>query len=288
MMKKLLFFIPLFISFLLFAKEPEIPTLKNFVTDQTGVLSQSDAATLEQKLYAFSEKTGTQILVLIIPTLEENTIEDFSLKVVEKNKIGQEKSDNGVLLTLAIKERKLRIEVGYGLEGAITDAICSQIIRNIIVPELKENNFTGGLNKGTDALISIASGEEFDLPESKEAEYGKLQTVVFILFIPLLILASYLKRKINGFAAWSISTAILAVVTFLITFSIGATLIAGFIYAIVAVFTLFGSNGRGGTGFGGGYYGGGFGGGSSFGGGDSGGFSGGGGSFGGGGSSGDW
>jgi len=286
-MKKLLFFIPLFISFLLFAKEPEIPTLRNFVTDQTGVLSQSEAASIEQKLYAFDQKTGTQILVLIIPTLEENTIEDFTFKVVEKNKIGQKKSDNGVLLTLAIKERKLRIEVGYGLEGAITDALCSQIIRNIIVPELKSNNFAGGIDKGTDALISYASGETFDMPESRGEKSGKINTIVFILIIPMLLFAAFLKRKMNGFAAWSISTGIFGVISYLILFSLGATLFASFIYAIISIFVLFGAKG-GGTGFGGGFYGGGYGGGSSFGGGDSGGFSGGGGSFGGGGSSGDW
>ncbi|MCX6164714.1 MAG: TPM domain-containing protein [Ignavibacteriae bacterium] len=133
--------------------------LVQYVTDESRTLTSTDVKTLTQKLQNFDKQTSTQIVVYMIQSLDGESLEDVSNTIAEKNKIGRKGKDNGVLLFIAKKDRKIRIEVGYGLEGALTDAVSSQIIRNEIAPSFRNNNFYEGINKGTDAIISVTKGE---------------------------------------------------------------------------------------------------------------------------------
>ena len=133
--------------------------LKNYVVDETGTLTGSQITLLSEKLKNFEAQTSNQIVVYIIPSLEGDAIEDVSMRIAEKNKIGKKDKDNGVLLLIAKNDRKLRIEVGYGLEGVLTDAVSSGIIRNEITPSFRNGNFFEGIQKGVDAIIAVTKGE---------------------------------------------------------------------------------------------------------------------------------
>ncbi len=133
--------------------------VKTYVTDKTGTLNSSQLKSLESKLAAFDKETSTQLVVWMEPSLDGNSVEDRSYELAEQNGIGQKSKNNGVLLYIAKNDRKLRIEVGYGLEGALTDALSSQIIRNEITPQFKKGNFYEGINAGVDAIIKATKGE---------------------------------------------------------------------------------------------------------------------------------
>ena len=133
--------------------------VKNYVTDKTGTLTSSQLKSLEQKLAAFEKETSNQVVVWMEPSLDGNSVEDRSYELAEQNGIGQKGKNNGVLLYIAKNDRKLRIEVGYGLEGALTDALSSQIIRKEITPQFKKGNFFEGINAGVDAIIQATKGE---------------------------------------------------------------------------------------------------------------------------------
>ena len=133
--------------------------VKAYVTDRTGTLTSAQLKTLETKLAAFEKETSNQVVVWMEPSLEGGSLEDRSYELAEQNGIGQKGKNNGVLLYIAKNDRKLRIEVGYGLEGALTDALSSQIIRKEITPQFKKNDFYGGINAGVDAIIKATKGE---------------------------------------------------------------------------------------------------------------------------------
>jgi uncharacterized protein len=125
------------------------------------------AQALESRLAAFEQGTGHQIAVLTIPSLEGDALEDFSIRVAESWKIGTKGFDNGAILLIAQKERKLRIEVGYGLEGVLPDAIANRIIGEVIVPRFRENDYAGGIEAGINAILQVAKGES--LPQKAPA-----------------------------------------------------------------------------------------------------------------------
>ncbi len=139
--------------------QAKIPKLEQRVSDFTNTLSFQEWKSLEQMLKSFEDSTSTQIAVLIIDSLKGESIEEYATKAFEENKIGQAHKDNGVLLVIAKDDRKMKIEVGYGLEGALTDAVSSEIIRNDITPYFKEENYFAGLVTGLDAIMRATSGE---------------------------------------------------------------------------------------------------------------------------------
>lgn len=141
------------------AQEPEVPQLTQRVTDLTGTLSSGDIGALNDELASFESQTSNQIVVLMIPTLGGGAIEDYSLRVSEKNKMGKKDHNNGVLLLIVKEDRKMRIEVGYGLEGVLTDALSSQIVRNEIGPHFKSGDYAGGIAAGVHAIESATKGE---------------------------------------------------------------------------------------------------------------------------------
>jgi uncharacterized protein len=133
--------------------QPEIPTLKQWATDYTSTLSSGQLETLNYRLKTFEDSTSSQLVMLMIPTLDDYPIEYFTHDVAEKNKIGTKEHDNGALLFIAKNDKKLRIEVGYGLEGVLPDALASSIIRNEIVPYFRKSDFYSGITVGINAII---------------------------------------------------------------------------------------------------------------------------------------
>jgi uncharacterized protein len=137
-----------------------VPPLVGRVVDQTGTLSSGDVATLNQTLRYFEARKGSQIAVLIVPTTDGEAIEQFSLRVAETWKIGRKKIDDGALVVVAKNDRHLRIEVGYGLEGALTDVTSKRIIDEIITPRFRSGDFAGGISAGVDRIIRVVDGEK--------------------------------------------------------------------------------------------------------------------------------
>lgn len=171
--------------------ELEVPKLTQRVTDLAGILTPQQINILENKLAKFEEETSNQIAVLIIPSLEGEDLEDFSIRVVEKNKLGQAGKNNGVLFLIAVQDRKMRLEVGYGLEGALPDALCDQILRNIVRPKFRQGDYFGGINDGIDAIISATKGEfKADPRKRPETNIGTIVALIIIGFIFLTFLIS--------------------------------------------------------------------------------------------------
>ena len=141
-----------------------VPPLSGRVVDQTGTLSSSDVASLTQTIRNFELRKGSQVAVLIVPTTAPETIEQYSLRVAEAWKIGRKKIDDGALLVVAKDDRKLRIEVGYGLEGALTDVTSKRIIDEIITPRFRSGDFAGGISAGIDRIIRVIDGEKLPAP----------------------------------------------------------------------------------------------------------------------------
>jgi len=181
----------------------EIPPLKGRVMDLAGVLTPSQVYRLEEKLYLFEKQTTNQIAVLIIPSLKEESLEDFSIRVAEKWKLGAEGRDNGVLLLISIAERKIRIEVGYGLEGSLPDIVAFNIIRTQIAPYFKKGLYYEGINAGIDGIIGAIRGEFFAEPEREisEKEVGKSigSLITFIILMILFLLPG--RRRMGWFWA---------------------------------------------------------------------------------------
>jgi uncharacterized protein len=268
-----------------------VPPLTGRVVDQTGTLSAADIAGLTQTLKAFELRKGSQIAVLIVPTTEPETIEQYSIRVAEAWKIGRKKIDDGALLVIAKNDRKLRIEVGYGLEGALTDVTARRIISEIITPKFHDGDFAGGVSAGVNRIIGVIDGEPLPAPEPQQS-FGGGQDRFDLMFNPLILFGIFVGgaflRTILGRLFGSLATGgLVGVLAWLFVGSLIFSALAAVVAFVFAMFaeSMASSNGRSGNWSGGSSWGGSSGRSSSS---DSGGFSGGGGSFGGGGASGSW
>jgi uncharacterized protein len=232
--------------------DASIPAISQRVTDGSGSLSSEEINSLNKLLFDFEQETSNQIVVLMIQTLDGMSLEDFTLRVCEKNKIGKKGKDNGLLLTIAKDDRKIRIDAGYGLEGALPDAISDQIIRKVIAPRFRQGDYYTGIKNGIEAIILATKGEFKGEPQRNSKNVYSVGTVIAILLFMFLggIMGGGRRRYIGSRGSFS------------------------------SFPWWWGGFGGGGSG---GFSGGSFGGGGGF-----GGFSGGGGSFGGGGASGSW
>lgn len=276
--------------------EVAVPALSGRVIDQTKTLTPEQLRTLDQKLRAIESRKGSQVAVLMVPTTKPEEIEQYAIRVADKWKLGRKRVDDGVILLIAKNDRAVRIEVGYGLEGALTDALSKRIIDGAIIPRFKQQDFYGGILAGVDQIGRVIDGETLPAPAQQLVadEEGALSSLS-VLFVIALLLGGVLRPLFGS----GLSAGITAVVVFIIGWFIAGALMTAILGGVIAfIVTLLGGGlggltsghyGGGGSGrsagrssghggFGGGSGGGGFGGG----------FGGGGGGFGGGGASGRW
>jgi uncharacterized protein len=271
------------------AADVAVPPLSGRVVDQTGTLSAGDISALTQTLKNLETRKGSQVAVLIVPTTAPETIEQYSIRVAEAWKIGRKKIDDGALLVVAKNDHKLRIEVGYGLEGALTDVTASRIIDEIIVPKFRNGDFAAGISAGVDRIVAVIDGEKLPAPaQRQQSNSGSLNFDPLNPFfiIPVMLFGGLIRSLLGRLIGSVASGGLVALIAWYFFASLLAAVLAGVIATIFVMFSdsiTSSAPGRRGSGWSGG--GGSFSGGSSS---DSGGFSGGGGSFGGGGASGSW
>ncbi|MBI3286370.1 MAG: YgcG family protein [Burkholderiales bacterium] len=265
--------------FLAASAQPAIPPLSGHVNDLSGTLSAEQKANLEQRLQNFEAGKGSQLVVLIVPSTGPESIEQYALRVVEQWKPGRKKIDDGALLIVAKNDRSLRIEVGYGLEGTLTDASSKRIVSEVIVPQFKRGEYYAGISAGVESMMQVIAGESLPPPKAN-AGNGDAGPAAFVpvIFILTVMLGGLLRAVLGRFPGALLTAGASAILAWLLAGALSLALLAG---VLAFMFTLFGggmrglggmhSSGRSGT------YGGG-----------GGGFSGGGGGFGGGGASGRW
>ncbi|MBI3529383.1 MAG: TPM domain-containing protein [Betaproteobacteria bacterium] len=274
----------LFVCLFALAEDRPIPALTGRVVDETNTLTAEQKRALETKLQEFEQRKGSQIAVMIIGTTFPEPIESYSIRVADAWKIGRKGVDDGILVVVAKSDRVMRLEVGYGLEGAIPDAMARRLIDEVFIPGFREGNFYEGLSAGVDRMIKVIDGEPLPEVSHSNAGRGDPRSIesYFVLFIVATLAFGGLLRRLLGRLPAGLVVG--AGIGFLAWLLVAPLLVALLVGAVAFVVTLFGGAMPGRLG-GGGFGGGGFGGG-GFGGG--GGFSGGGGGFGGGGASGRW
>ena len=274
------------------ADQVAVPPLKARVTDLTGTLTAAQLQTLEDRLRQFESRKGSQIAVLIVPSTQPESIEQYSIRVADAWKIGRANVDDGLILVIAKNDQRLRIEVGRGLEGAIPDVIAKRVIREVIAPHFLANDFFGGIVAGTEALMKLIEGEKLPPPKQQEGRHsssGDLGSNFGSMLLPLLVasvvIGGLLSRVLGRFFGATVTGGIVGVIAWVVAGALFAAILGAllaFVFTLVMGRRRMDRGGWGGGGWssgGGGLGGGGFGGG---------GFSGGGGGFGGGGASGSW
>lgn len=253
-----------------------IPAIKNRVTDLTQTLSPDQQNQLEAKLTQFEQQKGSQVAILIVPTTQPEDIAQYAIRVVDEWKIGRQQQDDGLLILVAKNDRKMRIEVGYGLEGPIPDLTAKRIISEVMAPKFRQGDYYGGLNDATDVIMRLIAGEQLPAPAQTHNKSGGISSLLPMLLIGGLVLGGILRGMFGSFFGGALTGGAIG----LIAWILGGGLLLAIIFGIVAFFvTMMGAFGLGQLGGLGGL--GGFGGGRDI-------FSGGGGGFGGGGASGDW
>ena len=292
-----LFFLRLFAGLLFLVAVPPagagdglvvVPTLSSRVTDLTATLDASQKASLEGQLAAFEKAHGSQIAILMLPSTQPETIEQYGIRVAEAWKVGRKGKDDGVIVLVAKNDHKLRIEVGYGLEGGLNDAVSKRIVAETMAPHFKDGDWAGGLAAGVAQIQKVIEGEALPAPEQASAQRGRAddwQQVLMVGFVGMVVLGSFLAAILGRLLGGVATGGIVGIVSMVMT----GSLLASGIAAVLVFLLMLGRGVGGGSRWHTGGWGGGMGGGGSWGGGSSGGWSGGGGGgFGGGGASGGW
>jgi uncharacterized protein len=254
-----------------------IPPLQARVTDLTATLSAEQRNALEATLENFERERGSQVGIVLLPSTQPEAIEQFGIRLAEAWKLGRKGTDDGVIVIVAKNDRRVRLEVGYGLEGALNDATAKRIISETMTPRFKSGDYYGGLQAGVAAILGVVSGEALPPPRgsSLETSLAGRQDVLVIALIAVVLIGSFLRMILGNLLGASITAAGAGVVAWLLSASLMAVLIAagaGFLLSLFGLNIAWGilmsrGGGRGGGG---------------------GGFGGGGGGFGGGGASGEW
>ena len=263
----------------------DVPVLQGYVNDYGDMISPGAELKIESDLKAFEQSDSTQVVILTVPSLEGDALEDYTIRVAEKWKIGQAKKDNGVIFFASKNDRVMRIEVGRGLEGVLTDLLAGRILDNIVRPMFRSGNFDGGFIDGTSAIMKACRGEFINDSPPGGNSRGSNGNPFFIFFFMGILFLSSVVKKFSKLAGSTIGAVAMPFMVHFLLFPIGLAgiVISAFVGVLLPLaaplFTSVGFPGGGGwsSGSGGGWSGS-----------DSGGFSGGGGSFGGGGSSGGW
>lgn len=269
----------LFLAGGLAVAEVAVPPLTARVTDLTGILTAQQRGELEAMLGGLEARKGSQVAVLLVPTTQPESIEQYAIRVAEQWKLGRKGVDDGALLLVAMQDRSMRIEVGYGLEGVLPDAVAKRIISEIMIPRFKQNDFYGGIRSGAEQIIKVIEGEPLPPPQRAggvpaQGAAGFFENILplamLFIFVVGGVLRTFLGRFFGGLVA--------GVVAFFGAWLLLGTVVAALVIAVIVfLITLTGSGRPGGFYGGGGSHGGG-----------GGGFGGGGGGFGGGGASGRW
>ncbi len=178
------------------AAQPKIPKLNNFATDLTGTLNRDQISRLNRNLKVFEDSTSNQLLFLMIPSLDGYPLENYTYEVARKNKLGTKQHDNGVLFFVAKNDRKMRIEVGYGLEGALPDALASSILRNEVRPYFKSGKYFSGIANGIISIEKAIKGEYKGSGKEDNGNGGGKFPIAIIWLIIFII--SMFGRKRHG------------------------------------------------------------------------------------------
>src|SRR5881396_224683 len=199
--------------------EVAVPPLKARVTDLTGTLSGTQQQDLERRLREFESRKGSQIAVLMLPSTQPETIEEYSIRVADAWKIGRSKIDDGVILVIAKNDRKLRVEVGRGLEGAIPDAVAKRVVSDVITPHFRSGDFHGGVAAGTGALMKLIEGEPLPAPRSRVTVNGVHRTIdlqtIYLLFVALVVTDAIFRRLFGRVIGAGISGGIVGAIVWL-------------------------------------------------------------------------
>ena len=215
-----------------------VPTLNARVTDETGTLTDEQKATLEQTLANFEAKKGAQIAVVIVPTTEPETIEQYSIRVAEQWKLGRKNVDDGALLIVAKNDRTLRIEVGYGLEGALTDAASHRIVDEIIVPRFRQGDFHGGISAGVEGIMRVVSGEPLPPPSGRHRASNGIGPLLPVLFVLIVVAGGVLRAVLGRLPGSLVAGGAIGFVAWLLSGALFVAIAAG---AVALVVTLLGS-----------------------------------------------
>lgn len=249
-----------------------LPAFEGLVIDQTGTLTAAQQSSLDEKLTAFQARKGSQVALLIVPTTQPETIEQFGVRLAEAWKIGRKGIDDGAILIVAKDDRTLRIEVQYGLEGVLTDITSSRIINDTIVPLFRQGDFFAGVNAGLDQMLKVIDGEPLPAPDQAWKKDGAPQLPLPMLLVGGFILMGFLRPLLGRVPAAGVIGLGGGGLVYWMTSQVLQALGAGVLVFVLALFFGFGGMARGGSrvfrdigrgGFGGGFggRGGGFGGG---------------------------
>jgi uncharacterized protein len=265
-----------------------VPALSAHVTDTVGLLPEARRLALENRLVALEAEKGAQVAVLVVATTQPEAIEEYALRAAEAWRLGRKGVDDGLLFLVAKDDRRMRIEVGRGLEGAIPDAIAKRIIADVVTPQFRAGDFSGGVEAGVEAIAARVSGEALPVPTARkpggDSQFG-LEEVLVLGMIVTIVVGSVLRAIFGRLLGATMVSGIVGVGAWLLT----SALLVGVAGGVVAfIFVLAMGSGGGSRHSGGPWMGGGMGGGGFGRGGGGGGWSGGGGGFGGGGASGGW
>ena len=189
------------------SQEVTVPRLTQYATDLTGTLSPDQLAVLNARLKGFQDSTSTQLVVLMIPTLGGEPLQEYTLKVAEENRIGKKGKDNGALLLIAKNDRKVRIEAGYGLEGTLTDAMSGIIIRNEIAPRFYQGDYFGGISAAVEAMVLVTKDEYTADPrqrKKKKSPLGVMPLIFIFIFFISIFRRLFGRRGGRHYAGWGL------------------------------------------------------------------------------------
>ncbi len=198
-LKRSLFVFAAFLLFPLFAiAAPSFPALTGRVVDNAGLLPESVAGNLGNVLAQYEKNTGNQLVVFTTNSLQGITIEEYGYQLGRYWGIGQKGKNNGVLLIVAPKDRQVRIEVGYGLEGKLTDAVSSQIIQTIILPKFREKKYVRGIDDGVTAIMMVLGGQKLAVSEEEQGDNNIFAIIFIFIFVVLFILVQIYGKNSGG------------------------------------------------------------------------------------------
>jgi len=229
------------LSRLVFAQDAlvEVPPLRAPVTDLSATLSADQLTSLNNALRAFEERKGSQVAVLIVPTTKPESIEQYGIRVADRWKIGRDKADDGAILLVVRDDRAVRIEVGYGLEGVLTDATANRIIDEVIVPRFRQNDLDGGIVAGVDSIMKVIDGETLPAPDrQRQADDGAgFRQLLPVALVAVVVLGGILRALLGRVAGAAVTGGIIGAAAWLLAGTAAIGLIAG---VIAFFFTLVG------------------------------------------------